>query len=200
MDFAIFLGLSIVIIIIPGPNVLVIVATSLQQGRTRGLQTVAGTSVAMIVQMLIAAAGTHWLVQSLSNGFSWIKWGGVAYLLYLGIQNLLRSKPDSPKVGSAMGSFGKGFVISLTNPKTILFFSAFLPQFVDPGAPYLGQIIILSAQFWILAVLLDTGYALLASRLANWAKTLEVSSEPARISGLAYIGAGALLASSGQST
>lgn len=77
------------IIIIPGPNVLVVISTSLAYGRARGLQTVAGTSAAMLVQLFIAALGTAWFVSALASGFLWLKWLGVGYLFYLGIRHLL---------------------------------------------------------------------------------------------------------------
>ena len=140
-----FILVSMGIIIIPGPNVLVVVSTSLAYGRARGLQTVAGTSAAMLVQSVFA-------------------------------------------------SFQRGFLVSLTNPKTIIFFSAFLPQFTSSAEAYLPQIALLSAIFWALAVILDSGYALLAHRMSSLLRSRNLARYQHGLSALLYIGAGSALA------
>lgn len=126
MEILLFILVSVGIIIVPGPNVLVIVSTCISHGRSRGLQTVAGTSAAMLVQLLISAFGTSWFISQLAFGFLWLKWIGVAYLCYLGVNHLINAvkKTDAQEV-TGLGSFQRGFWVSLTNPKTILFFSAF---------------------------------------------------------------------------
>ena len=128
-----FILISSAVIVIPGPNVLVIVATSLTQGRARGMQTVAGTLGAMAIQLLVAAQGTALLAEALSEAFMWLKWIGAGYLVYLGCRRLRAAAAPkqsvSPEVGTGTGSFSRGFVVGITNPKTILFFGAFLPQF-----------------------------------------------------------------------
>lgn len=195
MDLLLFILVSIGLIIVPGPNVLVIVSTSIAHGRPRGLQTVSGTSVAMIIQLLIAALGAAWLVEALSSGFFWLKWAGVAYLLYLGAKHLRNAASKAkPEPVSAIGSFQRGFWVSVTNPKTILFFASFLPQFVSASEDYLPQIAQLSVVFWSLAVILDSGYALLASKLAKLLENKKLSKMQNCFSGLLYIGAGATLA------
>ncbi|MEX0738323.1 MAG: LysE family translocator [Pseudohongiella sp.] len=167
MDLILFLVLAFGLIIIPGPNVIVIVTTSIVHGKARGLQTVAGTSCAMIVQLLVAAVGTAWFVAALSEGLRWLKWLGVAYLFYLGIKQIRASiKGTAQGPLSAAGSFQRGFWVSLTNPKTILFFGAFLPQFVSGQENYFASIALLSAIFWLMAVVLDSAYALLSGALA----------------------------------
>ena len=192
--------ISIGFIMIPGPNVLVIVSTSLHAGKLRGLQTVMGTSLAMVVQLFIAALGTSWLLSVVSEGLFWLKWLGVAYLIILGIR-ALRNFYQRKRIAkpSAMGSFHRGFWISLTNPKTILFFSAFLPQFVTSDALYLQQVAILSACFWLLAVFVDSSYAMLAAR-SRWllqSQKLDPHATDRFHNGLSaalYLGAGTLLA------
>jgi len=196
MELTLFLILAFGLIIIPGPNVIVIVSTSIAHGKTRGLQTVAGTSCAMIVQLLVAALGTAWFVTALSEGLKWLKWLGVAYLLVLGITQLRASIGGRSLISpSAVGSFQRGFMISLTNPKTILFFGAFLPQFVSAQQSYLAQIALLSGIFWLMAVLLDSLYALLAGRLANGVKASAHNRWTGILSGSLFIGAAAALAS-----
>ena len=197
MELIAFIIVSTGIIIIPGPNVLVVVSTSIAHGKQRGLQTVAGTSTAMAIQLFIAAAGTSWFVTALAEGFLWLKWLGVAYLVYLGISHLINASTAQPnKQISALGSFQRGFWVSLTNPKTILFFSAFLPQFTVGSSSYLAQIVILSTIFWLLAVVLDSGYALLSNRLSRLLKNKDLPKYQDTASGLLYLGAGATLAAS----
>lgn len=198
MELLFFIPVAILIIIVPGPNVMVVVATALVHGRRRGLQTVAGTSAAMVIQLAVAALGTSWLVNALVQGFVWLKWCGVAYLCFLGLSLLRTSSGQVLKPPTAVGTFQRGFLVSLTNPKTILFFSAFLPQFVDRSGPYLPQVAVLSAVFWILAVVLDSAYALLAARLAGWLQGRRLLLAR-RFSGLIYLGAGAALAGVRQS-
>ena len=194
MDLLAFVLISVGIIIIPGPNVLVIVSTSVVHGRSRGLQTVAGTSSAMLIQLMIAALGTSWFVSTLTAGFIWLKWIGVAYLFYLGVMSFLAmGRPEGNSI-SAIGSFQRGFWVSLTNPKTILFFSAFLPQFVNSSESYLVQIVILSSVFWMLAVLLDSCYALLSNKLTSLLKKRGLSKYQNGASGVLYMGAGVTLA------
>ena len=198
MDILLFCLMAGLVIVIPGPNVLVIVGTTLQQGRRRGLQTVAGTSTAMLVQLAVAALGTAGFVNLLSNGFVFLKWAGAAYLAWLGINLLLRSASRQGQVTSATGSFQRGFWVSLTNPKTILFFSAFLPQFVVAQQPYLPQIAVLSALFWAMAVLLDSTYALLAAALTGVLRRPGISAYAGKASGMVYLGAAAMLVNSRQ--
>jgi len=194
MELLTFVLVSIGVLVIPGPTVLVVVSTSITHGIRRGLQTVLGSSLAMIIQLLIAALGTSWLVSSLSTGFIWLKWIGVCYLVYLGFQLILISEKTSKASISASGSFQRGFWVTLTNPKTILFFSAFLPQFAHEAGSYSVQIFTLSAVFWLLAVVLDSGYVLLSSKLSPLLGSSRLSRHQGKISGGIYLGAGAALA------
>ncbi|MBL4573171.1 MAG: LysE family translocator [Gammaproteobacteria bacterium] len=190
-----FLIVSAVVIAVPGPNILVIVSTTLVSGKRRGLQTIVGTTFAMIIQLAIAALGTTLLLATLSQGLFWLKWCGVAYLVFLGANSFYafytHKKSARP---SAAASMQRGFWVALTNPKTILFFSAFLPQFANPGSAYLPQIAILSACFLLLAVIMDSCYVLLSAKL----KCLLVSKDIDRISNAVsatlFVGAGGLLA------
>ena len=193
-----FIAISIGFIAIPGPNVLVILSTSLSEGRTKGLQTVFGIEAAMVLQLVTAVVGTTWFVYALAQGFFWLKWCGVAYLVYLGLKQLRAAASDHQPLEKTtmVGSFGRGFFVSLTNPKTILFFGAFLPQFATAGSQFLTQLVILSATFWMLALAVNMGYTVLASKFAS---TLASSRRLAKIkhgaSGVLYLGAGTLLAS-----
>ncbi len=191
-----FTLISLGFIISPGPNVLVIISTSMTAGKVRGLQTVTGTSLAMSIQLLIAAIATNWLLSLLTEGLFWLKWCGVAYLLWMGLTSFYKFYQRSANPAqTALGSFQRGFWVSLTNPKTILFFSAFLPQFASSNASYFEQIAILSLIFLILAIVADSIYALAADRLRSFLLHHDVDRLQHGISGGLYIGAGGLLAS-----
>ena len=194
MEILAFILISVGIIIIPGPNVLVVVSTSIAHGKVHGLQTVAGTSTAMLIQLGIAAVSTSWFVSTLASGLVWVKWLGVVYLLYLGVSHLLAIGNAYNTQTSATGTFQRGFWVSLTNPKTILFFSAFLPQFTSPAISYQLQIAALSLIFWLLAVALDSGYALLAHKLSSLLKTKSLANYQQGVSGALYLSAGTILA------
>lgn len=192
-----FLLVSFLIVILPGPNVLVIVQTSLTSGARKGLQTVAGTTCAMILQLGFVAAGTTWLVTALVDGLHYLKWIGVVYLLYMAIRHLYAAVSpiaSSAEIGASK-SFFRGFVVSLSNPKTLLFFSAFFPQFITSSSAYHQQFLLLAASFVALATLFDSCYALLASFF-----TVRLSHARARrlqhgCGGILFLGAGGWLAS-----
>jgi homoserine/homoserine lactone efflux protein len=163
-----FVAASVVLMLIPGPNVALISANSIAHGPRYGLLTVAGTSTAMVPQLLLVALGLTSAMTVLSSAFAWLRWAGVAYLLYLGVRAWLEKPADltatapEPKRGRAI--FLRGFLVSLSNPKTLFFFGAFFPQFLDAHAPLGPQIGLLSGAFLVLAVLIDSGWALLAGR------------------------------------
>lgn len=163
-----FILVSAVIIIVPGPNVMVIVSTALRHGTARGLQVVAGTTVAMALQMLVAVLGTSWFVAEVADGLVVLKWIGAVYLLAIGLWYIraavLGAQESAP---GAMETFARGFIVSLSNPKTIVFFSAFLPQFVSPQSEFAPQAVVLSATFLLMALCFDSGYALVCARLKS---------------------------------
>jgi len=191
-----FVLISIGIIIVPGPNVLVIVATSVHCGTVRGLQAVAGTTTAMAIQLLVAVMGTGLFIQGLATGLEILKWLGVVYLLYVAIQYFRRMHGDcnSDAELSAMATFRRGFVTSLTNPKTLFFFAAFLPQFVSPGEDHFKQLSLLSVTFLVLAAILDAGYAMLSAKLQFLFRRNKGYRWQNATSGLLYLCAGLYLA------
>jgi len=194
MDVTTFILVSFGLLVIPGPTVIALTSTSMVHGRVRGLQALAGSSTAMILQLFIAGVSTSWFISSIATGFFWLKWFGVLYLVYLGIKQIyMVYKPVKVTITSA-GSFGRGFFVTLTNPKTILFFSAFLPQFVHGSSAYLPQIALLSLIFWCLAFVLDCTFVLLASKASPFLKSDRSAKYQNGITGTLYLGAGALLA------
>lgn len=193
-----FLLVSSVVIITPGPNVLLVVATSLAHGRIRGLQTVIGMLVAMVIQLYVAVQGTVWLAERLSDFFQCIKWVGVIYLVYLGFGRLkavYRNKDSvDEKQITAGGTFLRGFFVALTNPKTILFFGAFLPQFTSSAYAIGPQLLLLSASFLVLAAFFDSCYVLGAGVIRKFATHPAFQRWMDGVVGTLFIGAGAGLA------
>jgi len=150
----------------------------------------------MAVQLIVVAASTAWLVQVISNGLHYLQWVGVAYLLYLALYHLKAAiSPGKKEIAiTSSASFRRGFLVSLTNPKTLFFFSAFLPQFVTSVVSYNFQIFLLSVSFLVMAIVLDSCYALLSSKLSLLVKDHFLNTLRNAFSGLLYLGACAWLA------
>ncbi len=167
-----FVAASSLLILIPGPMVSLILATSLSHGARPALITVAGSSSAILVQLAVTSLGMTSLLLVLSQWFEVLRWAGVAYLFWLGLQHW-RRKPHGleaaeAKPGSAGALFLRGFIVNGTNPKTLFFYAAFFPQFVDPVGPLVTQLVVLSATFLAVATLIDGGYAILAGQARHW--------------------------------
>lgn len=164
-----FVAASSILILIPGPNVSLIVANSIAYGTRYGLLTVAGTSSAIVVQLALTALGLTAMLGMLAGWFEWVRWIGVGYLLYLGIRQWLAPPIDLTRTRPQPRSFHaialRGFLVSLTNPKTLLFYGAFFPQFLTADAPISTQIAVLSVTFFVIAVGLDSVWALLAGHV-----------------------------------
>jgi homoserine/homoserine lactone efflux protein len=191
-----FVLATTVLILIPGPNVSLIVANAIAYGTRFGLLTVAGTSAAMLPQLALTALGMTAVLGALAMWFEWLRWLGVAYLLWLGVRqwrappvDLTRTRPQ-PR--STRAIVARGFLVSLTNPKTLLFYGAFFPQFISIDRPLAPQIALLCATFLVVATLLDGAWALLAGRARG-----VLAARPRlrnRLSGGMLIGAGVGLA------
>ncbi len=165
-----FVAASALLIAIPGPNVALIVANSVAHGARYGLMTVAGTASAMVVQLALVVLGASAVLGLLAELFDGLRWLGVAYLVWLGMRiwrsaaTDLQATAAEPRALPAI--FIRGFAVSLTNPKTLIFYAAFLPQFVRADAgDARHQLLVLAGTFLVVAVLLDGTWALLASRL-----------------------------------
>lgn len=192
-----FIAACVVLIAIPGPNVALIVANSVAHGARYGLMTVAGTASAMVLQLALVVLGASALLGILANLFDWLRWLGVAYLVWLGVRTWRAAATDltgtQAEPRSMVSIFSRGFAVSLTNPKTLLFYAAFLPQFVgaeEGEATY--QLLLLAGTFLVVAVLLDGAWALLASRLRSLLQARARLRN--RITGGLLIGAGVGLA------
>ena len=191
-----FVVASVVLMLIPGPNVALIAATSIAHGVRSGLTTVAGTSAAMVLQLALVGLGLNALLLGLSDWFYALRWAGVAYLVYLGIRLWRTRSPGAPGETIATqnykAAFLRGLLVSLTNPKTLLFYGAFFPQFIVPTSDAGTQILVLSMIFLAIAVLIDSLWALVAAKLGivRFGK----SRIGSRIAGSLLIGAGIGLA------
>jgi threonine/homoserine/homoserine lactone efflux protein len=191
-----FIAAVTVLMAIPGPNVALIVANSVAHGSRYGLLTVAGTSTAMLLQLALVALGMTPLLAALGAWFELLRWVGVAYLVYLGIKtwrspavDLTRTRPERK---SSRAMLTRAFLVSMTNPKTLLFYGAFFPQFVSSAHAVLPQVVLLSATFVAIAVLVDGSWALAAARARHLLATRGRLRN--RIAGGMLIGAGAVLA------
>ena len=167
-----FVAACVLLIVIPGPNVALIVANSVAHGVRYGLVTVAGTASAMVLQLSLVVVGASTLLGLLASVFDRLRWLGVAYLLWLGLRTWRAASTDLSGVAaeprSAVAIFGRGFLVSLTNPKTLIFYAAFLPQFITAETAHAtGQLVLLSGTFLGIAILLDGVWALLAGRLRS---------------------------------
>jgi threonine/homoserine/homoserine lactone efflux protein len=170
--FVLFVAAALVMLIVPGPSVLYIVARSVEGGRTAGLVSVLGVQTGALVHIAFAALGLSAILASSAGAFSVVKWLGAAYLVWLGLRRMFGGEEEEdvtvePERLSRV--YAQGVVVNVLNPKTALFFLAFLPQFVDPsrGAAW-TQVLFLGATFVVLALCSDGLYALLSGTAGGW--------------------------------
>ncbi len=184
------------IAVVPGPTVTVIVANSLAHGTRAGLLNVAGTQAGLALMMGILIVGLASVIAAMGELFDWLRIAGAIYLVWLGWKLIrspdldLRAQQQSAPRG---GFFLQGFLVLMANPKALLWFGAFIPQFVDPSTDYVRQVILLGLTAMAAAAISDGGYAL----LAGGARTMMSKSRVrlvSRIGGLCLIGGGAWLA------
>lgn len=196
---ALFAVATLAILVVPGPAVLFIVTRSVAQGRAAGMVSVLGVHAGSLVHVAAAALGISALLAASATAFTIVKFAGVAYLLFLGIRKLL-SKPSDEEavefpVQSRRRMFWEGFVVNVLNPKTAIFFLAFLPNFTSPESGPIGPQILLLGAIWVVLGLASDGVVALASsalagrmrRSIKARRRLDVGS------GVIYIGLAALL-------
>jgi threonine/homoserine/homoserine lactone efflux protein len=174
-DLPVFLLAALVLLLTPGPAVLYIIARSVDQGRLAGLVSVLSIEVGNFVHVLAATFGLSLILVSSALAFSIVKYLGAAYLIYLGVRRLLTREPEHHQTTfrrqSLWSIFRQGVVVAILNPKTALFFFAFLPQFADSTkGPVSLQLLTLGCLFVLMAVVTDGLYALLAGSIGQWLK------------------------------
>jgi threonine/homoserine/homoserine lactone efflux protein len=195
-----FVGASLALVLIPGPNHLYITARGLAQGRAAGLASAFGVETGTLVHIAAAAAGLSYLITKSATLFGIVKWAGVAYLVYMGIRAFTgkeETESEAPPPQPLGKVFLEGLVVNVLNPKVTLFFLSLLPQFVKPaaGSPAL-QIVVLGATLLLLGLISDMVYVFtagaLGARLASRARALR------HFSGVVYLGLGVLTAFAGR--
>jgi threonine/homoserine/homoserine lactone efflux protein len=184
------------IAIIPGPTVTVIIANSLKHGARAGLLNVAGTQLGLALMMLTLVVGLSSVIAAMGWLFDWLRYAGAAYLVWLGWK-LLRSPEAISQVENTSaprgGFFLQGFLVIMANPKALLFFGAFIPQFIDPQGHYVAQIALLGVTAMIVALVSDGAYAVLTGRAGVLLSRKRVRLV-SRLSGACLIGGGIWLA------
>jgi homoserine/homoserine lactone efflux protein len=195
--YLVFVLASALLVATPGPNVALIVGTSLSHGARTGQMTVAGVNAGLTLQLIVVATGLSWLVDFFARQFDAIRFAGAAYLLFLGVQTLWKSRKPTPLTPlSTNRAFARGFAVAFANPKTLIFQAAFLPQFLSSGEGRAAELWLLAATFAIIAAVGDAVWALCAAR-ARAALSGRVQLIADRVSGgILIAGAGVLLAAS----
>jgi threonine/homoserine/homoserine lactone efflux protein len=191
-----FIAAALVVLLIPGPGVLYVVARSVGQGTRAGLVSVLGLSAGALVHVAAATVGLSAILLASATAFAVVKLLGAGYLIYLGIRTIVARHAAAgvgvPAPRSLSRVFTDGIVVSIFNPKIAVFFLAFLPQFVNPSRGSVHyQILFLGPLYNVLAIITDSGYALLAGRLRRWVGGRAVEGRlPRYAGGAVYIGLG----------
>ena len=159
--FVALIAATSILVIIPGPNVALIVANSLQYGFRMGAMTALGTTVGVALQLAFVVGGMAALVELAAGALTWIRWAGVIYLVWLGLRTWRKPPADLEKLTAAPVMFLRGCMLAAVNPKTLLFNAAFIPQFVGTGAA--SRFALVGAVFLGVLFLGDLGWALFAS-------------------------------------
>ena len=200
-----YVGTVLVLALTPGPSVMLGSAHGMRYGARGTLPTIAGDLSANSLQMLAAALGLGAIITRSASAFTVIKWGGVAYLAWMGFNHLRRAKEELAQIGdegrlTPWPRFTQGFVTSASNPKAIVFFAALFPQFVDTtgaAAPIALQFLLLGVVYLVIDGLGVFLYAATAGRLSSWLSRKGRAATQRRITGLALIGAAGLLSLKG---
>jgi len=199
---AAFAAAAFVLIAVPGPNMVYLVARSLSEGRRAGLVSALGIETGTLVHTTAAAVGLSALLASSATAFSIVKYAGAAYLAYLGVRALLARQADDEPVAASVPPVGGAHVFrqalltQVLNPKVAIFFLAFLPQFVDPDRPAATQILILGSVLATMGLAIGAATALAASTLAQRMRTPRAGGRPwgRWASGAVYLALGAYAA------
>lgn len=191
-----FLAACVVLVLVPGPTVTLIVANSLAHGTRAGMVNIAGTQLGLACCIGIVLAGLASLIAAMGWWFDWLRLAGAAYLVWLGWKLLratgsLESMTNAPKPRG--GFFWQGFVVLMSNPKALILFGAFFPQFMDPAGDYVTQVLLMGATAMAVAFAFDTAYAVMAGRARSLLSTRRVRFIN-RASGVCLIGGGVWLA------
>ena len=190
--YAAYLVACLVIVLVPGPTITLIIATGIRHGVRAGLLNVAGTQLGLALMIAVVGIGLTSAIEAMGHWFEVLRLVGAAYLIWMGIQ-MFRSTGKLDAAGTPLaprgGFFLQGFLVAMSNPKTLIFFGAFFPQFIDPTGNYPLQIVAMGITAMTFAAAMDGTYALLAGRAGRLlsAKRVKLMS---RISGSFLVGGG----------
>ncbi|WP_406729811.1 LysE family translocator [Streptomyces sp. GD-15H] len=201
-----FAAMSFLLIMIPGPSVLFVIGRALAQGRRAALATVVGNTIGAYVLVVAVALGIGSIVERSVLVFTLLKLTGAAYLVYLGVKawrqrgSLQAAFADDKAAHGSLRTVWEGFAVGVANPKTIVFFAAVLPQFVDRGQGHVVvQMLLLGLVFNVIAVASDSVWGLAAATARNWfARSPQRLSLVGGVGGLAMVGLGVTVAVTGR--
>jgi threonine/homoserine/homoserine lactone efflux protein len=199
-SLSLFFAGALIMLLTPGPAVLYIVARSVDQGRRAGIVSVLGIQTGALVHVVAATLGLSAILLTSALAFDLVKYLGAAYLIYLGVKSLLSKTPasggDVVERRSLRAIYRQGVVVAILNPKTALFFFAFLPQFVDPARGSVPlQFLLLGLMFVAMASCTDGSYALLSGTAGSWLKrNPQFLRAQKYVTGTVYIGLGLVTA------
>jgi threonine/homoserine/homoserine lactone efflux protein len=169
-----FVLASFILVVIPGPSVLFVISRGVALGRKAAVLTVAGNTAGVFLQAVLVAAGVGSLVERSVTAYEILRLAGAAYIVYLGVQAIrhrraLSTALDASAVRGSRRLVREGFIVGITNPKAIVFFTAVLPQFIDPhGAPVPVQMVVLGAISGLVALVSDSAWGILAGSARAW--------------------------------
>ncbi len=202
-SLGVFLGASVLLAVVPGPAVLYIVAQSVPGGRTAGIVSALGISTGGLLHVAAAVVGLSAILAASAEAFTAVKLAGAAYLVWLGVRTI--SSHDEriggrPQERTLVRTYRRGVVVNVLNPKTALFFLAFLPQFVDPDGSTRGQLAVLGLTFLAIALASDLVWALVAGTAGAVLRRSRIFLQIQRyVSGTIFVALGGLAATAGRS-
>jgi len=192
--FSAYLLITFVLVIVPGPIVTLVIATGATHGIRAALVTVAGTTVGNAVLLACIAFGLTWILRTSAEVFEILRWIGAAYLVWLGVQAWRHAgKTGETATPRHRVHVSRGFLVAITNPKTIAFFTAFLPQFIDPNLPAEFQLAVMCVVAVLMAAVTDAFWAVAAGAGRAFFMKQAPTRWLGRLSGAVLIGGGVWL-------
>ena len=186
-------------LLIPGPTLLLVISYSLLRGRSAVMALVVGVGLGDLTAMILSFLGVGLLLETVATAFYFLKWLGAAYLIWLGIK-MWRSSTDEIKISekdkqlASREILRNAYVTTALNPKSIVFFLAFMPQFLEADLPFVPQALVMGGTFFVLAIIMVIAYALLASYAGKQLRMPAIQRWTQRIGGGLLIGAGGMTA------